>query len=157
MSVILTSLFKRHSSLHILLIGVLSLTAQSFGVAHAQDAAPRLSSDTDIATAGFYRLSWEMDNAGRVELEQADNPTFTDAVLRYRGPDRASVISGMPNGEWYYRVRTVGKLGAGPWSKSVAVTVTHHPLARALMFFALGVVVFLATVVLILRGAEPAR
>ena len=136
--------------------GVLLLAAQFPLLAHARDTAPALASDTEIATAGFYRLSWKTDKPGRVELQQADNPAFTHATLRYSGPDRASVISGMPNGKWYYRVRTLDDLDPGPWSKPVEVTVAHHPLSRAFMFFALGVAVFLATVVLILRGEEQA-
>lgn len=48
----------------------------------------------------------------------------------------------------------VGAQDLGPWSKTVMLTMDHHPLSRAFMFFGLGLLVFVATVVLILHGAE---
>jgi hypothetical protein len=154
MTVTVTMLLRQHCSSRALLAGILLLAVQSPGLVQAGDTAPRLSSDTETATAGFYRLSWETGKPGRVELQQADSPAFTHATLRYRGPDRASVISGMPDGKWYYRVRTLDDQDTGPWGKTVELTVAHHPLSRAFMFFALGVAVFLATVALVLRGKE---
>jgi hypothetical protein len=157
MTAILSSLFKQHCSVRVILAGILLLTVQLPEQAHAQISLPRLSSDTLIATAGFFRLHWSTDKSGPVELQQANNPSFARPTLRYRGPDRASVISGMPNGKWYYRVRTVDNQDAGPWSKTVMVTVAHHPLSRAFMFFVLGVIVFISTVVLILHGTRQTR
>lgn len=137
---------------------LLLLMLQFSGITLARESALQLSSDTETATAGFFRLSWESaDGDPVVELQQADNPAFADASFRYRGPDRASVISGMPDGSWYYRVRTVADGGTSPWSDAVMVKVAHHPLSRAFLFFGLGVLVFLATVLLIIRGAVQAR
>ena len=121
--------------------------------ASAQDSAPQLSSDTDVASAGFYRLMWET-HAEDVELQEATDPDFRNVTMPYRGPDRATVISGKPDGTWYYRVRTADGAHAGPWSRAVAVTVAHHSLARALMFLSLGVVVFVATATMIIRGTR---
>lgn len=121
------------------------------GVLHAQDAAPRLRSDSDVATAGYFRLSWETD-AARAELQEASSPEFHNPVTAYLGPDRATVFSGKPNGTWYYRVRALGNPHAGPWSEPVAVVVAHHSLSRALMFLALGIFIFIAMVLLVVRG-----
>jgi len=121
--------------------------------ANALEAAPQLSSDTNVASAGFYRLMWET-HAEDVELQEAANPDFRDVTIPYRGPDRATVISGKPDGTWYYRVRAADGADPGPWSRAVAVTVAHHSLSRALMFLSLGVVVFVATATMIIRGTR---
>jgi hypothetical protein len=149
----LTKLFQCHFNFFSIVTGLLLL--QLPGLALAQQLAPRLLSDTQTATAGYFRLNWESADMNPViELQQADNPGFADASFRYRGQDRASVISGMPDGAWYYRARVISDDKAGPWSETVAVKVAHHPLSRAWLFFGLGALVFAATVLLIIRGAE---
>ena len=153
-----TTLCTRHCNLRTLLMGLLLLMGLT-AIAPAQTLlpVPRLSSDTDIATAGFYRLSWKTDKITQVEVQEADNPAFNDASLQYQGPDDASVISGKANGTWYYRARVLRDQQSGPWSDVVKVTVAHHPLSRAFMFFGLGVVVFVATLLMVIRGAEGGR
>lgn len=121
--------------------------------AQAQDTVPLLSSNTDVATAGFYQLSWQTD-AGNIELQEATQAAFHNPTTFYKGADRATVISGRPNGTWYYRVRAIGAGQPGPWSEPVKVTVAHHSLSRALMFLSLGIIVFVAIVVMIVRGPE---
>jgi hypothetical protein len=121
----------------------------------------RLASDTDVATAGFYRLEWQGDGAGaaatgdRFELQECTRADCADAVPLYRGPDLATVISGRRDGTRYYRVRAVPDDGdrAG-WSNVVEVTTAHHPLSRALAFFTAGALVFALTLGLILRGSR---
>jgi hypothetical protein len=88
MTAILTSLFRRHCSLHCLLSIVLLAAWQFPALAHAQAATPRLSADTRIATVGFYHLSWKADMPGRVELQEAGNANFIAARGRYRGAER---------------------------------------------------------------------
>jgi hypothetical protein len=113
--------------------------------------APRLSVDSPTATAGFFRLHWA-DPAPVFELQEASGPGFNHATTLYRGPDTATVVSGKPDGTWYYRVRAATDAGSGVWSDTVAVTVDHHDLGRALMFLALGFCVFIAIVLTVLRG-----
>lgn len=118
---------------------------------HAQLQAPRLTSDSDTATAGYFRLSWQTD-AARAELQEATGPAFSNPTTAYIGPDRATVFSGKSNGTWYYRVRALGNPHVGPWSEPVAVVVAHHSLSRALMFLSLGIFIFIAMVVMVVRG-----
>jgi hypothetical protein len=125
------------------------LTATS---GQAQSPVPHLSSNSDIATAGFFRLSWETD-AAQVELQEANNDTFSQAHTYYKGADRAAVVSGKANGTWYYRIRAIDEGQAGPWSSALLVTVAHHSLSRALLFFAVGLLVFVAIAVVVIRGA----
>lgn len=119
-------------------------------------AAPVLASDTDTATAGFYRLTWETD-ARRVELQEAATPDFRAPRVFYEGADRATVISGKPDGTWYYRVRALDGTDSGAWSPVLAVRVEHHDLSRALTFFAIGFTLFVATAATVMRGARGGR
>jgi len=138
----------------------------TFGLAHAGESSlpanPFLHTDTEVATAGYYGLSWglprdptaasagEASDAPHFELQEAAGPAFDTPRTLYAGPDLATALSGRPDGIYYYRVRADG----GPWSPPVAVTVAHHTLTRAWLFFALGATVFAATAVLILRGGQ---
>ena len=127
----------------------LFMVAVSAPAVAADTDAPRLSSNSDIATAGFYRLSW-LSSARRVELQEADSPAFANATTFYTGSDRATVISGRNDGTRYYRLRGLDGPGKGIWSQTVRVTVRHHTLGRALLFFTLGVIVFVATAAMII-------
>lgn len=111
--------------------------------------AMALSSDTEEASSGYYTLSWEARAAG-VELQEADNPDFSNARTLYRGHDTASLISGKTDGDWYYRLRAQDQ---AQWSEPVKVIVAHHDLNQAFGFLGLGLVVFLATLALIVHGA----
>lgn len=117
--------------------------------------APQLSTDTTDATAGYYRLSWTTD-APEVVIEER-TPASGVARTIYTGPDRATLISGQADGTRVYRAGALGADGrVTAWSVPVRVNVAHHPLGRALGFFALGAVVFVATLLLIIRGARRA-
>jgi hypothetical protein len=123
------------------------------GSVYAQNQAPRLSVDNTVATAGFFRLHWETQ-ADQVELQAASTPEFQDPYTVYTGPDRATVISGVSDGILYYRVRALDSQQLAPWSDPVMVEVKHHGLPRAFMFLSLGILVFLITVTMIIRGAR---
>lgn len=142
-------LYHLHAPIRVgFITGLLGLLVSPMMV-HAQP--PRLSTDSQIASAGYFRLNWETE-ADQIELQEASNPEFRNPIIAYIGPDRAAVISGKPDGTWYYRVRGLDKPKAGPWSESVSVSVAHHGLSRALMFLSLGIIVFVATVLMIIRG-----
>jgi hypothetical protein len=120
-------------------------------VVNADASPPTLSVDNGTATAGFYRLSWET-HAGQVELQESADPAFRDPATRYVGHDSATLISGKPDGHWYYRIRALGGTHTGDWSNTVAITVDHHSLVRALLFLSLGIIVFIAIMLLVIRG-----
>lgn len=106
-------------------------------VIHAQMPVPLLSVDNQTATAGFFHLNWETE-ANSFELQEASSLDFQNTTTLYSGPDRATVISGKPDGAWHYRVRASVNGQPGPWSDPVTVTVAHHNLSRAFMFLLLG-------------------
>jgi hypothetical protein len=115
----------------------------------ASAQSPRLEANPQLATAGFYQLRWY--SARPVELEEAQAPDFSSSRTIYEGSDAARVMSGKPDGVFYYRVRDSDD---GTFSNVVEVTVRHHSLQRAFAFFGLGAVVFLATLLLIATGAR---
>lgn len=123
-----------------------------FSAASPSPAAPKLQSDSDLSTAGYYRLTWQSETAGDFELEEASDPAFAQAVNLYRGPDTATLISGRADGVYYYRIRNIHDETDTNWSNVTRVEVQHHPLSRAFMFFALGALVFVATLIVVIHG-----
>jgi hypothetical protein len=111
--------------------------------------SPELEASPELATAGFYQLRWY--SARPVELEESQDPEFSSAEIIYRGSDAARVMSGKRDGDLYYRVRDTDD---GTFSNVVKVTVRHHSLERAMAFFSLGAIVFLATLLLIATGVR---
>ncbi|MES9945375.1 MAG: fibronectin type III domain-containing protein [Candidatus Thiodiazotropha sp.] len=111
-------------------------------------AAPSLSND------GRVVVSWESPSDGRVHIQHAQDEAFSSPSTLYRGNDSASVITGLVDGEYFYRGRMERADGTfSDWSPRVNITVEHHSLFRALSFFLLGCVVFVATLLLIILGA----
>lgn len=125
----------------------------------ARPSAPRLASDTAVASAGYFRLSWGgAGPSGRIyELQQSQDPGFTHPRLLYLGPDRARLVSGRADGRYYYRVRIKDpRAGTSPWSRPVKVEVRHHSLMRAFGFFSVGALVFAAVTLVIVVGTHRA-
>ncbi len=140
-------------SLRLIILILSALCLFSVTLSRASISPPRLSSDTDVATAGFFRLTWQADS-DRVELQEASGDDFRNPVTLYTGSDTSSVISGKPDGTWFYRLRAIEDGQPGPWSEPVEVKVAHHSLYRAFTFLFLGVVVFISIVVMVIRGSR---
>jgi hypothetical protein len=113
-------------------------------------AKPSLSSDTDVSTAGYFQLSWSSEHDDEYILEQSTSADFISPIEIYRGQQTATVLSGLANGEYFYRVKTP----QSEWSEVVQVVVTHHTLIKAFAFFALGAVMFLILLVVLLQGRK---
>lgn len=127
----------------------------------AETELPVLATDTNLATAGYYQLSWQPGIAGasnkniHFEVQQARDLSFHSSKTIYRGPDQASVISGQPNGDYFYRVRVkYTQQVMGEWSKPVLVKVQHHPLKKAWLFFIAGAIVFTITFIFIVYSSR---
>jgi hypothetical protein len=83
-------------------------------------------------------------------------------MSRYRGPDSSSFISGLEDGDHYFRVRARDEDSKnwGPWSDPVTVPVRHHSLTLAWWLFGLGAGIFGATVAFLVantRRAQPSE
>ena len=125
--------------------------------APAWSAAPRLESDTDVATAGYYRLEWNANEVKDFILEESQQASFDSVRVLYQGPDTARIISGRGDGDYYYRVRELNTQSREDgWSEVVHVQVQHHSLTRALLFFVIGAIVFVATLAAIIVGNRQA-
>ena len=121
-----------------------------FLAGHVGAQEVQLEADTDVANAGYFQLRWSASSA--IELEESTTPDFKAPRRVYSGSDAARVMSGKPDGDWYYRARPVTP--DSTFSSMVKVTVRHHPLGRAIGYFVAGAVVFLATAMLIVSGAR---
>lgn len=112
-------------------------------------ASPTIHSDTELSTAGYFQLNWQDESEQSFLLQQSSQADFHDPITLYQGPDQATVISGLPDGDYYYRVANEDH----QWSKPVKVTVKHHSLTKALGFFGLGAIMFIVMVTLLIKGA----
>ncbi|MDH5184671.1 MAG: hypothetical protein OEX12_12375 [Gammaproteobacteria bacterium] len=119
-------------------------------------ATPLLVSDTETAAAGYYQLSWEYPSLSPTlsVLEESDHEDFSVVKIIYQGSDRASVFSGKPDGDYYYRLKLISPVHS-QYSNTVRVIVKHHSLYKAWWFFLLGAVVFVTTTGLIYLGSRP--
>lgn len=117
---------------------------------------------TEQTESGYLKLSWKpgASSADRTpylfELQQAIRHDFTQTDLIYKGKDYATFLSGLPDGQFYYRVRAVSPDGAqySDWSAPVLVQVAHHSLRLAFLLFGIGAVVFLITVGIVVQGVR---
>lgn len=109
-----------------------------------------------VATEGKVALVWEFTDSGdsvRYELQQSDTADFANPRSRYAGMDRATYVSGLPAGDFYFRVRSLtsdDQLGA--WSDTLQVSVEYVSSGLVFWLVGTGLVVFAATVLTVLIG-----
>jgi hypothetical protein len=130
------------------------------GDAHA--ARPTLTANGD-SRAGHVTLQWEVqdatsETAERVyELQESPTADFHAPRVRYQGPQTSSVLSGIPDGTQFFRVREKPANGtSGGWSDPVRFEVKHHSLATAAGLMALGAIVFVVTAWFVTKGEDLA-
>ena len=109
-----------------------------------------------LADEGKCLIRWELPESdgspANFQVEQAEDPAFSDTRLRYEGPDLATYISGLPEGTHHYRVRTVSDQEEGPWSETLKIKVEFVSKNLVITLFLLGTIVFVATFWAIWRG-----
>lgn len=112
----------------------------------------------------YLTLTWALpaestpDPAIQFEVQVAESEDFSDATVHYRGPDRASFVSGLAEGDYYFRVRSFrDESEASPWSSPVSVKVQYKSLGLALSLFGIGAVVSVATIALVVTGDRRTR
>lgn len=99
----------------------------------ASPDAPRISDD------GTVDLVWSLDtdDPATFELEQSGGPDAREPHVRYRGGDRESVITGLREGDYRFRIRAIDAAGdAGAWSEPLELRVRY--LGRGWLFLLLG-------------------
>ncbi len=112
---------------------------------------------TQETTTGYSLLKWKLhENATEMQkqfvLQQSNSPQFNNAKTIYKGPDMASFVSGLPNGDYFYRVGINKDGGVTNWSKGLHLEVKHHSRNLAMLLFFLGTIIFISTVAVIIVG-----
>lgn len=120
-------------------------------MAAGQDSPAFNGSDSLTTNDGHVRLNWVATTPDAVyEVQQSMNSNFENPLTIYEGADLATFVSGLTDGVYYYRLRA----DKGSWSDTLTLTVKHYSLQLAFALAGLGAVVFLSTVVVILKGAK---
>lgn len=104
----------------------------------------------NTSNSGHITLTWEGHGDAAYTLQKSDNSNFEKAEIIYQGPDRASFISGLKNGDYFFRVKTEN----APWSGPLLVKVEHHSLQLAFSLAGVGLFVFLSIVYVIILGTR---
>lgn len=109
------------------------------------------SSGDGVSHAGHIKLEWQPAAAARLfEVQQAADESFGEVKTIYNGPDRATFVSGLKNGTYYFRVRGQGQ----DWSNVQKLEVIHHSLTLTYVLLGLGGLVFLSTAGMVLYGVR---
>ncbi len=99
----------------------------------------------DGSAAGYVTLAWPDVSGKSFVLEEKKGQVWQEV---YEGPDRATTLSGLPNGTYGFR------LTADQGTHAIEVSIQHHSLARAWLFFAVGAGMFLLLVGMLLVGTR---
>ena len=103
---------------------------------------------------GAYRIAWQAADGVVTRLVE----TRGDAVtVLYEGEDRATTVTGRPEGDYLYQVSEVRDGLALTPSEGCRVVVRPYPLPVAFAFFGAGLLVTLFTVLLVVRGHAAHR
>lgn len=113
------------------------------------DFKDRAALEESVSDNGTVTLRWEKAPAAAIELQQSSDEDFGDPVTRYQGTDPGSVITGLPEGVHYFRIR---ETASGEWSQALAMRVEFFPRAKLWAILSLGAAVVLATIATILAG-----
>lgn len=98
----------------------------------------------------------------RYELQHSDFADFSKKDIFYRGPDRASFVSGLKQGKHYFRVRVItpgvdSKNMQTPWSQVHIVKVKYHSWTLTWILFFTGAFIFFVLVGLLIWGTKKAH
>lgn len=110
-------------------------------------AAPAFVADAPLSTdTGHVHVGWTSNEPVTLTLTDPDGQTRPV----YNGSGDGIFLSGLADGE--YALELVGESGAK--AAPLALLVTHQSLSQALWLAGLGGLVFLLTVIVILRGTR---
>lgn len=127
-----------------------------YNISSAQDIpAPVFINEPELSSnSGYLSLNWDYSDSVDIAfvLEVSGDSLFKEARVIYEGPDRATFISGLEDGKYFYRVQAVDGNQSSSWSAMTRVVIEHHSLPFALFLFAVGMTVFAATVGIIVQG-----
>jgi hypothetical protein len=116
---------------------------------------PSLELSPTTSTDGVAQLTWESPGDAEVTLQSSMNRDFARPKILYVGRDGATTLTGLSDGDYFYRVGIdSGKADGTQWSDVVHLEVRHHPMSRAWLFFSVGVLVFAGVLIMVVAGAR---
>ncbi len=123
----------------------------------ARFIAPELDKDLSYfgTNEGVVNLAWDGPEGATFELQQSSSPEFPEMETRtrYQGTDPGSVISGLPAGTHYFRIRDLPTDGTpGEWSAPLEVRVEFIATQWVVVLISCGALIFLATLAAIITG-----
>lgn len=133
-------------------------------IAHGISAAPTfnvpgsesllIESEEGKAVLQWSPASDAADSDAEFILQQSKDPAFSKPRKLYEGPDRGTVVTGLPEGEYFFRVREALGTTATPedWSETLTVRVEYPARHTVVLLMSLGMIVFVGTVAAILIG-----
>lgn len=145
------------------LVAAGSVTFSPHAEEESHDPVPRFTVPSTLTIpSGSFTLNWtsaENPVSTRFELQQGTQRDFSSPRVIYAGPDRGTYISGLPNGDFFYRVRAVNVQESEntQWSPPVHRAVKHPPLTFALSVMGVGAFVFISTISMIAVGARKEK
>lgn len=96
--------------------------------------APALNAINNPADDDNYQISWSgVVGADGYILEEADNPSFTNALVRYMGDLTSYDVTGQAGDTWHYRVRAYNGAGNGDWSNVENTTVNPSSIPAPIL------------------------
>lgn len=112
-----------------------------------------LSASTELSNEGYFVLNWQTPSPdATLIIEQASSSDFVNPVIREIAGEGAATITGLTDGNYFFRLVDENNV----LSNTVQVSVAHHSLGRAAGFFLLGLILFSILVITILRGNKQA-
>lgn len=115
-------------------------------------AEAALTASSTTSTDGVVVLSWQNKGASVFVQQAVHSPDSFSTI--YHGKDQSTVLSGLSNADYFFRLGIAQQNAEINYSEPVKVSVEHHSLSKAWFFFTLGAVVFIATIGLIVSGSR---
>lgn len=110
-----------------------------------------LANDIEIldngSTAGYITLGWSAVQGNNFELKEKNGAIWK---LIYKGEDHATTLSGLANGSYEYQLTADGKVS----ENSTNITIQHHSIKRAWLFFSIGAVMFFILILILALGEK---
>jgi len=122
----------------------------------AQPSARFLTENDPDNPEGHITIKWTADGgAAAHQLQYDTDADFSDPLVWHEGADTESFISGLEDGEHYFRVRSreADEEAWGPWSATLTVEVDRQSLTLAWSLFGVGSAMFLCIAAFIGRHA----
>ena len=106
-----------------------------------------------VSSDGVVTLKWKSESS--VILEHSRSGEFSKSWVRYQGEDQSSVLSGLAEGNHFFRFKHTGE--KSEWSDILPVRVEFVDLTLMYVLLSVGGLVSILTVSAIIYGARKSR